>query len=214
MPRRRPNSQSASKPPTSRYRLPGSPAQLSAALAVSLLATATIPSASAEPQHMPAPAIAHPELWPEARSTGLVDPKTEAFVTDLMAKMSLREKVGQMIQGDMEATVPEDLRQYPLGSVLAGGNSAPPNYADDNVPIDVWIRTTQAYHAVAIEDRPGHVPIPLIMGVDSVHGASNFTGATVFPHNIGLGAARDPELIEQIAAVTATETAASGFDWA
>ncbi len=164
---------------------------------------------------MPASAsIAHPELWPEARSTGLVDPQTEAFITDLMAKMSLREKVGQMIQGDMEATVPEDLRQYPLGSVLAGGNTAPPNYKDDNVAIDVWIRTTAAYHAVAIEARPGHVPIPLIMGVDSVHGASNFTGATVFPHNIGLGAARDPELIAEIAAVTATETAASGFDWA
>lgn len=159
-------------------------------------------------------ATAHPELWPEARSPGLVDDQTEAFITDLMAKMSLREKVGQMIQGDMEAIAPEDLRDYPLGSVLAGGNSAPPNYADDNVPIDVWIRTTAAYHAVAIEKRPGHVPIPLIMGVDSVHGASNFTGATVFPHNIGLGAARDPELIEQIAAVTATETAASGFDWA
>jgi len=163
---------------------------------------------------MPANATAHPELWPEAHSTGLIDDKTEAFITDLMSKMSLREKVGQMIQGDIEATVPEDLRNYPLGSVLAGGNSAPPNYADDNVPIDVWIRTTAAYHAVAVEQRPGHVPIPLIMGVDSVHGASNFTGATVFPHNIGLGAARDPELIGQIAAVTATETAASGFDWA
>jgi beta-glucosidase len=159
-------------------------------------------------------AVAHPELWPEGRSAGLVDDKTEAFITELMAKMSLREKVGQMIQGDMEAAVPDDLRQYPLGSILAGGNSAPPNYKDDNQPIDVWIRTTAAYHAVAIEERPGHVPIPLIMGVDSVHGASNFTGATVFPHNIGLGAARDPALIEQIAAVTATETAASGFDWA
>jgi beta-glucosidase len=185
-----------------------------AVLAASLVATITLPSAFAESQQMPSNATAHPELWPEAHSTGLVDDKTEAFITELMAKMSLREKVGQMIQGDMEATAPEDLRDYPLGSVLAGGNSAPPNYADDNVPIDVWIRTTHAYHAVAIEPRTGHVPIPLIMGVDSVHGASNFTGATVFPHNIGLGAARDPALIEQIGAVTATETAASGFDWA
>ena len=100
---------------------------------------------------MPANTTAHPELWPEARSAGLVDDQTEAFITDLMAKMSLREKVGQMIQGDTTATVPEDLREYPLGSVLAGGNSAPPNYADDNVAIDVWIRTTQAYHAVALE---------------------------------------------------------------
>jgi beta-glucosidase len=194
--------------------LPVRSGRLPASLLIGLLATVPIPSAIAETLPMSSNATAHPELWPEAHSTGLVDDKTEAFITDLMAKMSLREKVGQMIQGDMEAAVPEDLRDYPLGSVLAGGNSAPPNYADDNVPIDVWIRTTAAYHAVAIEQRPGHVPIPLIMGVDSVHGASNFTGATVFPHNIGLGAARDPQLIEQIAAVTATETAASGFDWA
>jgi len=159
-------------------------------------------------------AIAHPALWPEAHSAGLVDPKTEAFITDLMARMSLREKVGQMIQGDMTAINPEDLRDYPLGSVLAGGNSPPPGFADDNVPVADWISATQAYHAVALESRPGHVPIPLIMGMDSVHGASNIPGAVVFPHNIGLGAARDPALIEQMAAVTATETAAAGFDWA
>src|SRR6185295_19533891 len=75
---------------------------------IGLVALAFHPSATtAEPQEMPSNATAHPELWPEAHSTGLVDDKTEAFITDLMSKMSLREKVGQMIQGDMEATTPE-----------------------------------------------------------------------------------------------------------
>jgi beta-glucosidase len=182
-------------------------------LAVALLTTTISPFASAEPKQMPQ-GIAHPELWPQAKSPGLVDQKTEDFITGLMAKMSLREKVGQMIQGDMTAINPEELREYPLGSVLAGGNSPPPGFANDDVPIEDWISATAAYHAIAIEERPGHVPIPLIMGVDSVHGASNFLGAVAFPHNIGLGAARDPQLIEEIGAVTATETAASGFDWA
>src|SRR3954471_25097753 len=122
--------------------------------------------------------IAHPELWPEAHSVGLVDPETEAFITDLMSKMSLREKVGQMIQGDSEAIRPEELRDYPLGSVLSGGNSAPLD-AKDDAPVQDCICTTAAFAAVSIEERQGHVAIPLLYGIDSVHGASNFKGATV-----------------------------------
>lgn len=165
------------------------------------------------PADNPMSGTAHPELWPAAHSVGLVDPETEAFITDLMSKMSLREKVGQMIQGASEAIRPEELREYPLGSVLSGGNSAPLDAADD-APVQDWIRTTATFGAVAIEQRQGHTPIPLIYGIDSVHGASNFKGATVFPHNIGLGAARDPALIEEIGSVTAAETAAAGVDWA
>jgi beta-glucosidase len=157
--------------------------------------------------------IAHPELWPEAHSVGLVDPETEAFITDLMAKMSLREKVGQMIQGDSEAIRPEELRDYPLGSVLSGGNSAPLDGKDD-APVETWISTTAAFRTVSQEERQGHTAIPILYGIDSVHGASNFKGAVVFPHNIGLGAMRDPALIEEIGAVTATETSAAGVDWA
>src|SRR5690242_7551480 len=65
--------------------------------------------------------VAHPALWPAAKSQGLVDPETEAFVSRLMAKMSLEEKVGQMVQGDIASIRPGDLRKYPLGSILAGG---------------------------------------------------------------------------------------------
>lgn len=170
-------------------------------------------STSAIAQAQPAAAIAHPALWPKAHSVGLVDAKTEAFVTKLMKRMTLREKVGQMIQGDISSIKPEELRQYPLGSVLGGGNS-PPLSGNDRGPVGDWIRTAEAFRQVSIEKRPGHVPIPTIFGMDSVHGNSNVMGATVFPHNIGLGAMRDPALMEKIGAVTAAESAASGFDWA
>jgi beta-glucosidase len=165
------------------------------------------------PADNPMSGIAHPDLWPTAHSVGLVDPETEARITELMSKMSLREKVGQMIQGDSEAVKPEELRDYPLGSILSGGNSAPLDGKDD-APVQTWIHTTEAFRTVSLEQRQGHTTIPILYGMDSVHGASNFKGATVFPHNIGLGAMRDPALIEEIAAVTAAETSAAGVDWA
>jgi beta-glucosidase len=161
----------------------------------------------------PDASTAHPELWPAAKSPALVDPATEAFVTRLMAKMSLEEKVGQMIQADTSAITPEDLRRYPLGSILAGGSS-PPFGAPDRSPAAPWVATSQAFNKVALEKRSGHVPIPLMFGIDAVHGNNNVVGATIFPHNSALGATRDPALIRRIGAATAAETAAAGFDWA
>ncbi|HWI85247.1 MAG TPA: glycoside hydrolase family 3 N-terminal domain-containing protein [Sphingomonas sp.] len=157
--------------------------------------------------------VAHTALWPSARSQGLIDPKTEAFVTALMARMTLAEKVGQMVQGDISTIRPGDLRKYPLGSILAGGSS-PPLDSPDRSPAAAWLATARAFNAVANEARPGHSIIPLIFGIDAVHGNSNIVGATVFPHNIGLGAMHDPELMNRIGRVTAVETAAAGIDWA
>ncbi|MBX3563135.1 MAG: glycoside hydrolase family 3 C-terminal domain-containing protein [Sphingomonas sp.] len=159
------------------------------------------------------PSVANPANWPAAHSQGLVDPATEKFVTELMAKMTVEQKVGQMVQGDIGSVKPEDLRKYPLGSILAGGNS-PPLSGDDRSPRKEWIDTSRAFEKVAMEDRPGNLKIPLIFGIDSVHGNANVIGATIFPHNIGLGAMRDPELIRKIGEVTAIETAASGIHWA
>ncbi|WP_019831487.1 glycoside hydrolase family 3 protein [Sphingomonas sp. PR090111-T3T-6A] len=188
-----------------------------ALITASLIAIVTASSAPvlAAPAIVPLPAnaTAHPALWPAAHSVGLVDARTEAFVTSLMKQMSLREKVGQMIQGDIASVKPEELRDYPLGSVLGGGNS-PPLSGNDRGPVGDWIKTAEAFRQVSIEKRPGHVPIPTIFGMDSVHGNSNVFGATIFPHNIGLGAMRDPALMEKIGAATAEESAASGFDWA
>jgi beta-glucosidase len=157
--------------------------------------------------------IAHPELWPKGDNPGLIDPATESFISDLMAKMTPREKVGQMIQADTTGIKPEDLHDYPLGSVLAGGNS-PPLDADDRAPVAAWIRTTEAFHQAALQYKSNHAPIPLLFGIDAVHGNSNLVGAVIFPHNIGLGAAHDPKLIEEIGRITALESAAAGIDWA
>jgi beta-glucosidase len=157
-------------------------------------------------------AVAHPELWPKAASpAAITDAKTEAFITDLMSKMSLEEKVGQTIQADGASITPEELRRYPLGSVLVGGNSAPDG--NDRATPKRWVEWIRAFRAAALEKHAGHQAIPIIFGVDAVHGHNNVVGATLFPHNIGLGAARDPDLIRRIGEVTALEMAASGADW-
>lgn len=156
---------------------------------------------------------AHPALWPAAKSQGLVNPATEARITTLLARMTLEEKVGQMIQADIGSIKPDDLRSYPLGAILAGGSS-PPLGAPDRSPQGAWVATSKAFAAVADEARPGHVVIPLMFGIDAVHGNSNVVGATLFPHNIGLGAANDPALMTRIGRATAEETAATGIDWA
>ena len=155
---------------------------------------------------------AHPDQWPAAKSQGLVDPATEAFVDGLMARMTPEEKVGQLIQADIGQIKPEDLKTYPLGSILGGGSS-PPIGAPDRSPQKPWVDTARAFREGAAQ-RPGGTHIPLIFGIDAVHGDNNVVGATLFPHNIGLGAARDPELIRRIGKATAYETSAAGFDWA
>src|SRR5579875_1095376 len=176
---------------------------LKAGLLVSAAAfTLSSVSASAQP-----PGVAHPELWPAAHSPpGFTDAKTEALITQLMARMSLQEKVGQLIQADISNIKPEDLRQYPLGSILAGGDSPPLNGIDRSPPVD-WAMTSDAFRKVSVENRPGHTRIPVMFGVDAVHGNNNVVGATLFPHNIGLRATRDPELMTRIGEATAQETA-------
>jgi beta-glucosidase len=157
-------------------------------------------------------AVAHPELWPKAASpAAITDAKTEAFITQLMSKMSLEEKVGQTIQADGASITPDELRKYPLGSVEAGGNTAPGG--DDRAAPARWVDWIKAYRAVALEKRDGHNAIPIIFGIDAVHGHNNIVGATIFPHNVGLGATRDPDLIRRIGEATAAEVAATGADW-
>jgi len=153
----------------------------------------------------------HPEKWPAARSRGLVDAKLEARISALLQQMSVAEKVGQMIQADVSTIEPDDLRQFPLGSILAGGGSGV--HGDPRATPAAWLKQAQGFRAVSLESRPGHVPIPIIFGIDAVHGHNNVVGATLFPHNIGLGAAHDPELLRRIGQATAEEVAATGIDW-
>ena len=177
----------------------------------------TLPFLLAATNALPAQAetrgVADPAKWPQARSAGLIDDRTEAKITALLAKLSLEEKVGQMIQADTSAIQPEDLVKYPLGSILAGGSS-PPIGAPDRSPAGPWIATVHAFNQIVMQKRPGHVPIPIMFGIDAVHGNNNVVGATLFPHNIALGAANDPDLIRRIGDATAKEITAAGIDWA
>jgi len=137
-----------------------------------------------------------------------VDPAIETQVEAWLSRMSLAQKVGQMTQGERQHITPEQVRDFHIGSVLSGGGSAP----GENRPAD-WVAMNDAYWAASVESGDGLLPIPLLYGIDAIHGNNNVLGATVFPHNIGLGAARDPDLIRRIAAVTAKEILATGVEW-
>ncbi len=152
---------------------------------------------------------ARPAVWPAAKSPAAVtDPATEAAITRMLAGMTVEQKVGQMIQADISAITPADLARYPLGSILAGGNSGP--YGDERADAAKWLRLVNEFREASRKSGAG---VPILVGVDAVHGHSNLPSATIFPHNIGLGALRDPALIRRIGEVTAAEVAGSGIDW-
>jgi len=157
-------------------------------------------------------ATVHPELWPAAKSPAAIsDARTEVRIDALIKKMTVEQKVGQLIQADISTITPKDLETYPLGSILAGGNSGP-NGNERSTAAD-WAKLVGDFRAVSLRPRANGVAVPIIFGVDAVHGHNNIPGATLFPHNIGLGAAGDPELIQRIGAVTAAEIAGSGVEW-
>jgi beta-glucosidase len=128
-----------------------------------------------------------------------------------MKQLTLEEKVGQVIQADINAIKPEDLRKYPLGSVQAGGNSSP--NADERAPASEWVRLLREFRAANAAYWGQREVVPIIFGIDAVHGHSNIVGATLFPHNVGLGAANDPALLRKIGEITAIEVAVTGADW-
>ncbi len=167
--------------------------------------------AAARSKIKPAPvSLTVDPAWPKLGDAGLIDPATEARISDIMAKMTLEEKVGQTIQGDISSVTPDDLRTYPLGSILAGGNSSPGG--NERATPDAWLKLADDYWRAAAA-RPTEAPIPLLFGIDAVHGHSNLVGAVIFPHNVGLGAMHDPELIKKIGEVTADEMSLAGVDW-
>jgi len=129
----------------------------------------------------------------------------EARVDDLLARMTLDEKIGQMTQVSKSAIRPGDITQYFIGSVLSGGGEAPAN----NNP-QGWEDMIQGYQAEAMATR---LKIPMIYGIDATHGIGGLYGATIFPQEIGLGATQDPALVEQIGTATAEEMLATGIPW-
>jgi beta-glucosidase len=157
------------------------------------------------------PATIHPSLWPEVPPPIAADAALEARVGELLGEMTLEQKVGQLIQADIASITPDDLRHYPLGSILNGGNSSPGN--NEFAPPSEWLSLADRFYEASMDPSHGPHPIPTLWGTDAVHGHNNLVGATIFPHNIGLGAAHDPELIRQIGEVTASEVRATGIDW-
>ncbi len=157
-------------------------------------------------------ATVHPEKWPAASSPIGLDDAIESQITDLLDRMTLRQKVGQVIQADIGSIAPDDLKEYPLGSILNGGNSAPGG--NNRAGAKDWLELADAfYHASRQCDLGGGPFIPLLWGTDAVHGHNNIVGATFFPHNIGLGATRNPQLLRSIGEVTAKEIRVTGQEW-
>jgi len=136
-------------------------------------------------------AVADPANWPAASSpAAITDDAAESRITDLLSRMSIEQKVGQLIQADISTITPEDLHTYQLGSLLAGGNSGP--YGDERGSAADWDRMVREFRTASLRPAANGIAIPIIFGVDAVHGHNNIPDATIFPHNIGLGAARDP----------------------
>ena len=186
------------------------PIRLTAISLIALVQCTAETHLDAPAEEAPVPGAVHPEIWP-AVATPALDPAIEAKIDILLSQMTLEQKVGQTLQADSASVTPEEVKTYRLGSVLSGGNSAPgpKPYAD----AAAWLEAADAYYNASIDPEGVEVAIPIIWGIDAVHGHTNLTGATVFPHNIGLGAARNPDLIERIARVTARELSVSGHDW-
>ena len=150
--------------------------------------------------------LIYPEVnWEREQICPLPDP---TFVNNLMKTMSIEEKVGQVIQADLDFIKPSDLRDYPIGSVLNGGNTSPRGKLRAS-PAE-WKSLAQEFYE---ESKKTGASIPVLWGTDAVHGHSNVFGATIFPHNIGIGAAANPQLVEDIGVAVAEEVLATGLFW-
>jgi beta-glucosidase len=181
---------------------------IAALLAASILVT---PGVQAQSSVEATRALVNPEIWPAPGWPHAQNPAHEQRIAELLKRMTVEEKVGQVIQADIASVTPAEVKRFHLGSVLNGGNSAPGG--DEFAPPAKWLALADAFHAASVDTSGGRAAVPVFWGTDAVHGHSNIVGATLFPHNIGLGATRDPDLIERIGAVTAIEIRTTGQDW-
>ena len=136
----------------------------------------------------------------------------QARIADLLARMSTERKVAQLIQPQINSFTAQDMQRYRFGSYLNGGNGGPDG--DEFAPAGKWLAYADRMWDASIRPLPGDEPvIPTIWGTDAVHGHTNIVGATIFPHNIGLGATRDADLLRRIGHATAKEIEVTGIDW-
>ena len=134
--------------------------------------------------------------------------KVQNRVDAILADMSLSQKIGQMTQADRMTCTPQDVFDYALGSVMSSAGSAP----KDNTP-QGWLAMCESYWQASMRPRGSRPRIPIIYGLDAVHGHNNVPGATIFPHNIGMGCGHDTTLVKQRAKITRREVLCTGVDW-
>jgi beta-glucosidase len=152
-------------------------------------------------------------VWPKAeippRPSGAA---LEQRVQAILARMSLEQKIGQMIEAEIKSASPADVKTYHLGSVLNGGGSTP----NGNIHASVadWVSLADRFYDASMDVSGGLPAIPVIWGVDAVHGHNNVFGDVLYPHNIGLGASGDADLAEKIGAAVAADVRATGINWA
>ncbi len=148
--------------------------------------------------------------WPKISSPVAKDPAMEKRIAEIVAGMTLEQKVGQMTQAEIRSVTPSQVRKYYIGSILNGGGAWPE--MNKHAAVADWARlSAQFYEASMSTDMK--TPVPVIWGTDAVHGHNNVFGAVLYPHNIGLGAARDPQLVGDIARQTAAAVRATGITW-
>jgi beta-glucosidase len=184
-----------------------------AALSFMLAATAAQATATASQSETTAETTTQSTAvqWPYV-NTGLKrDPELEKMLDQILARMTLGQKVAQMIQPEIGYMSVAQMRKYGFGSYLNGGNTAP--YGKKRAPVELWLKYADQMYQASVDASEDGSRIPTIWGTDAMHGHSNVYGATLFPHNIGLGAAHDPELIHRIGVATAKEVAATGIEW-
>jgi beta-glucosidase len=180
-------------------------------LALAMLAVLALPvgGCATGEEERPA-AVAQLSDWPGLRSPIALDPAMEQRIAGIVSGMTLEQKIGQMTQPDVRYIKPDEVRRYYIGSVLNGGGAWPA--MNKHATVAEWAALSRQFHDASLKTDM-KVPIPLIWGTDAVHGHNNVFGATLFPHNIGLGAARDPALVEEVARATARASRATGISW-
>jgi beta-glucosidase len=153
-----------------------------------------------------------PAIWPRAAVPALASSAAlDARARSIVAGMTLEQKVGQITQADIRSVTPDDVRRYYLGSILNGGGAWPG--MNMHASVGDWLKLSEEYYRASMAtDMP--IKVPVLWGTDAVHGHNNVYGTTLFPHNIGLGAAHDPELMARIGHATAEQVRATGITWA
>lgn len=159
-----------------------------------------------------APGLAGCAATPPVESAVAAPQSEDERIADILSRMSVERKVAQLIQPQINSFTADDMARYRFGSYLNGGNGGP--YGDEFAPADQWLKLADEMYDASVQPLPDGEPvIPTMWGTDAVHGHTNVIRATVFPHNIALGATGDADLVRRIGAATATEIEVTGIDW-